>query len=196
MINKKSFLGIPLARRRTRRWMVVGYWALVLALLGLVAVSSTGHHRLFSNLSFVFVWLLVLVAQLLGGTGTGGPVRDFEGRPAKGPMLIDNTIKTLIDSTNRDWQKEDRRLDERDIRERNAAHYKAYRIVVVFIALTSIALVYLENPDLAWLSCLRMPVLWLLLIVAFSLPQTLILWSEPDMEPADEGSGSHESQIH
>jgi len=44
------------------------------------------------------------------------------------------------------------------------------------------ALIALGIPRLSRLEFLREPLLWLLLVVFLSLPQTLILWTEPDME--------------
>jgi hypothetical protein len=82
---------------------------------------------------------------------------------------------------------EDRPLDERDIRLRNAAHYNAYSLLkwVIFFGF-----IFGISADLNHL-LLRIkptiiPLLGLFVLVVFNLPQSLILWFEPDMEERDE----------
>ena len=127
MINKRSYLGIPLARRVTRRWLVAGYWMLILVVLAIGSLGMSIYPDWFGHSRFVpWVWLVTVLLGSLGGINTGGPVRDFKGRPSDRPNLLDNTIRTLMDPRNQEWMKENPPLDERDIRLRNAAHFEAY----------------------------------------------------------------------
>ena len=129
MINKRSFLGISMVRRRTRRWVVAGYWVVVLVFLGLAFFAASKHQNwLFDSLNLPYVLVVSLSVGLLGGTSPGGPVRDFSGRQVERPTMLEN-VRTLIDQRNRKRVNEDGPLDERDIRLRNAAHYESYRAV-------------------------------------------------------------------
>ena len=38
MINKRTYLGIPLLCRRNRRWLVMAYWASVLLIFLLISI--------------------------------------------------------------------------------------------------------------------------------------------------------------
>jgi hypothetical protein len=184
MINKRSFLGLPMTSRRPRRYLVACYWGVILLLVAFASWwmernPNWTHHSFLLPLSYFSGLLLVF----LGGGRPGGPVRDFAGRPMDRPELLDNTIKTLINSGNRDWVEEDRRLDERDIRARDAAHYRAYsaiRWIVLFGSLG--ALVLFSNAIAARLTPLIAPLIWLFVLIVFNLPQSIILWTEPDIE--------------
>jgi len=182
MINKRTFWGIHLATRRTRRWLVVGYWAVVLALLALLSRLIGEPNHLIRDYWFLGIWITPFLLGFLGGTRPSGPVRDFLGRSSERPELLENTVKTLRDPGNREWTKEDRPLDERDIKLRNDAHYKAYGVMRGVALFGFLAVVYQQIPQAP---NVREPLLWLLLTVIWSLPQSIILWTEPDMEEAE-----------
>jgi hypothetical protein len=76
-------------------------------------------------------------------------------------------------------------FDERDIRLRNAAHFEAYRIFRMIIV--PIAIVLAIVFDTVWTNYQRLgaPLLILLWLLVFNLPQSLILWFEPDMEECE-----------
>jgi len=178
MINKRSFLGIPLARRSARRWLVVGFWVLILAFavyFPLLLRMRPTFFGLPANWAFQFALLLI---SLLGGHDRRGLVRDFHGRtPEEGPA--DYSFMTPDDIAARKEAESQNRLDERDVRLRNAAHYRAYAAVrwiaflVVFAAMT--------DPSLDF-ARLRQSLVLLLFLIIQTLPQSILLWTEPDME--------------
>jgi len=186
MINKSSFWGISLVRRRTRRILVIAYWAavfLVTSVDGAINFWSPGWRNHFW-ITAIWTVCFALLGSFLGGLGTGGPVRNFEGRRPQKPNLIDNTLRTLINPADVGWQREDGPLDERDIRLRNAAHYEAYR-AIKFIFLVGFLAFILLGTVLQRYKTLTEPVFLVLFLIAMNLPQTLILWYEPDMEQFD-----------
>lgn len=179
MINKRTFLGIPLARRRTRRWLVLGFWAVNLSLVAVVSLL-TGKDGTFLWLlySWQFITLLLLTG-LLGGDGRRGAVRAFEGPTTEEQAAADNTCMTPEDIAERKRREIEIRLDERDVKMRNAAHYKAYS-ALRWIILVAFPFMVASPPG--ELFSLRRFLLLTLFLVVWGLPQTLILWTEPDME--------------
>jgi hypothetical protein len=68
--------------------------------------------------------------------------------------------------------------DERQVAVRNAAYYKAYRILAAYLLLMPIILIILTTP-------LNKNLLGIYMVSTFfaiyTLPQAIILWTEPDM---------------
>jgi len=187
MIEKRIFPGISLARRKTRRRLVVGYWAFVLLLVGCASPIVFKHPTVFGVRAWVCINLIVGLTGFLGGNDRGGAVRAFQGRTAgERRTPPDYSFMTVEDVAAKIVAKEQAekecRLDERDTNLRNAAHFKAYVFMRKSAFFVIFALIALGIPRLSRLEFLREPLLWLLLVVFLSLPQTLILWTEPDME--------------
>ena len=73
------------------------------------------------------------------------------------------------------------RLDERELRVRNAAHYRAYGL----LRLLGSALVFAAVADhINELAAARESLLLLFFLIIEWLPQSILLWTEPDMEGA------------
>ena len=73
-------------------------------------------------------------------------------------------------------------LDERTIRLRNAAHYEAYKIVRILVFVVPLLILCFSTiwRSVSWLGA---PIGLILALLALNLPQSLILWFEPDLEP-------------
>ena len=180
MINTRSFLGISMTKRHTRRLLVVGYWSVVLTLIGIVLLSLRTSGTFFGMpAEWPFMLIVVLMAGLLGGYGNLGLVRAFDGRSSEDRMLVDYSFMALSDIAARKEAEKETRLDERERNLRNAAHYKAYSAVrwVGFVCF------FAFMPQQARMTVsLREAFLSLLFLGIWGLPQTIILWTEPDME--------------
>ena len=178
MINKRSFLGIPLARRRTRRWLVVGFWVLLIAVAALFPLLLRIYAKSFvlpAELTLLFAFFLT---TLLGGDGQKGIVRDFHGRtPEEGPA--DYTFMTPEDIAAHKQADKENRLDEREVNRRNAVHYKAYS-ALNWIAVP-LVLVAVADRSLGLVDFGQSMILLFLFIIQ-ALPQSILLWTEPDME--------------
>jgi hypothetical protein len=180
MIKRRSLLGIPLARRSARRLFVVGYWAVALLLVAAESQLWGSNPN-----QFLVRWILVLILSLpgyLGGTDPRGAVREFNGPTPDDPDSTDYTFMTVDDIAAKKLEERERRLDERDTMLRNAIHYRAYAILRRSAILVAFSLLVLSMPTFARFAHLRMLLLWCVFIVFMSLPQSIILWTEPDME--------------
>ncbi len=80
-----------------------------------------------------------------------------------------------------------RAWDEREAGALQRYQGKAYSLLTPIALPALLVLFALDTPKATRYAFLREPLLWFLLIVLWSLPQSLILWHEPDMEMADEG---------
>jgi hypothetical protein len=178
MIDKRSYLGIPLARRSTRRWLVIGTWVLMLLL---VAYFPALLRIRPVNFGYSGGWAFgigLLVVNLLSAKSGRGIVRDFDLRSSEeGPA--DYSFMTPEDIVARKEAERHNRLDEREVKARNAAHYRAFTVlrwtgsVLVFAAIAD------QSPSFV---DMRESLLLLFFLLTQWLPQSLILWTEPDME--------------
>jgi hypothetical protein len=133
-----------------------------------------------------FLMLLAVANNLplvLGGFSFGGAVSFYEGRhyrlqnAAAEKLAHDperfRRVQKFIDAM--------RPVDEREAQLRDWAHHRSHRLIfwgayagtVVFLALSAISVTAVVHFAFALLD--------LLLIAFLSLPQTLILWSEPEV---------------
>ncbi len=179
MIEQSKFLGISLETRRNRRLIVLAYYALLLLL---VAVGIY-HKRLF---------LMSMLAQtvtlggLFGGIKRGGMVKPYTERANL--QADPGELQQLGLSGRRTFAALDP-LDERETAERDHAHFVAYRIFCLTLALCFLgyALAGIASDFTAkLLASNALCLLWFLTVYAYSLPQSVILWTEPD--PLPDGS--------
>lgn len=177
MVQQTKFWGIPLRTLRQRRLLVVTYYILFAVLAG-VALWRGPMSQVYLNL-LIFTFVL---GGFLGGISAEAPVKPYE-EPGL-PMAMGDGTQTLNLSGRRNpWAWEP--LDERERTERNHAHYTAYRILRW--TLCAAAAVYACSLNWTYPALGReLPVLlWMLVVYVLSLPQAVVLWTEPD-EPAGE----------
>lgn len=179
---------IPIRNRRSRRILVVGYY-LFFAVFAAFLLWLKGMKDYDFLLPFTY-----LFAQMLGGLIGGGPVRLFSqwqrnaigGAERRGepPQSLSGYAGSrpaaFVD-----------RLDEHDIARRDRAHYLAYsalRWPAIAAALFSLMFLMKNTPERVAhiLLILSVPVA----LVFFSLPQTMLLWTEADLEPDPVDPGS------
>jgi hypothetical protein len=180
MIHKRMYFGISMSPRRNRRTLVVVYWCVMAVFLYafLGGWPEASHSR--KALEFVVLFAIqavMLLPQLLGGVRAGGVVKPF-----RKASLQAGDVQTLLHPTTRFG--EDAPLDERETGERDRMHFLAYTLTRWFalLLLAIYALIAANFP--AALRQTGTIFLCLLTLSLWSLPQTLILWTEPDMEEA------------
>ena len=178
---RKFLLFIPAETQRSRRVIVIAYYLVFIAFaIWLLWLRGAGRYA--SLLPLTWFW-----ASMLGGLSFTGPVRLFSpwqrkfadgsawgidpGRPH--PYLKDRPLLHPIGC-----------LDEHDIAIRDRAHYLAYstlRWPAIGAALFApLFLMHSSSEQVAHiLFLISVPVAALF----FSLPQAIILWTEPDVEP-------------
>jgi len=71
--------------------------------------------------------------------------------------------------------------DERQVAVRNAAYYRAYRVVVVYLLLIMPVANVCVAGEAAWYKVLSELIVVSFIVLIFTLPQAIILWTEPDM---------------
>jgi hypothetical protein len=80
------------------------------------------------------------------------------------------------------------RNDEREIHQRDRAHYQAYQVIAVVVAIAWFV-AYASTTGHSLLTAIPMTraqilygTMQLILMLMFTLPQCILLWTEPDME--------------
>lgn len=178
MIEETSFIGIPLRTLRQRRLLVGGYYVFLLAL------AAVGLWEKGSNFGFLIPQIMTL-GGLLGGIRIGGPVKYYYD--SNRPQPDGSGIQTLNLSGRRPfslWPGSEP-LDERERAERDAAHFKAYRIMVITLAVVGCAYWGVATWAAPWISSKGPFIIWLMLIYVLSLPAAVLLWTEPQ-PPVDD----------
>jgi fatty acid desaturase len=172
----QKFFGISIARRRTRRVFVIGIWCAGV-LCGLAFLHGAVSHR-DRALGFWAIMALQLILQLpnfLGGFRSGGMVRPFlAAKP--GPEQVQSLFGP------RKPFGQDAPLDERETGERDRIHFLAYRIALAIALVMGLILFVLCGYSFQWISRLTLFFFFALIVILLGLPQTIILWTEPDME--------------
>ncbi len=178
MIEQTKFLGMPLKTQAQRRLLVVVYYAV---LVGFAGVGFWLGNKSWGSLvaqTFVF-------GGLLGGIRTGGPVKlyaypSFE-REMDAPVQDLNLERRKPFDESLAWTP----LDEREQMQRDVAHYTAYRILRSSFGVFVLA--YFVGTGLApvWLATKTLFLLWLFLLYVLSLPQAVVLWTEPQGPPEE-----------
>ena len=174
MLQDTRLLGINLHSRRRRRAVVAAYYVLLLALL------SVGLYKQ-RFLGYVFVIQTFTLGGFFGGIRAGGPVKPYSESvpdPDKSPIQELNLngsrplgLRAL--------------LDEREIHQRDHAHYTAYRLLCVVLCVGTVIFLFGVNLAPKFFANNASNLLWTLTVFVLSLPQSVILWTEP--EPLPEG---------
>ncbi len=172
MIEQTKFLGMPLKTQKQRRLLVVMYYGV---LVGFAAAGLWVGKDAWGSLvvqTFVF-------GGLLGGIKMGGPVKPYAypslERDMDGPRGLNLQGRKPFDES-LTWTP----LDERERTQRDVAHYMAYRMLRWSFGVFVLA--YFVGTRLApvWLAENTLFLLWLFLLYVLSLPQAVVLWTEPE----------------
>lgn len=171
------------SRRRTLVVLIYGGFAVLMAGLWFVDQwRASGPYILFAT---------ILVSRVfLGGTHVGGLVKPFNGKvPERKPELSPLFPLELKFGFYRPRPGEgEYRNDERELHQRDRAHYLAYQPVAIVLCivwlLSNFKLHESKLPAWAPISgdAMVSGLLQATLVVMFTLPQCILLWTEPDME--------------
>lgn len=189
MKSPRAFLFFSMETQSRRRALVVAWYGFYAALFtAILCFWGIGY-------SARLLQLVATSAIFLGGISSSGPVRLFSRWQRK---FADGTVYGINPNRPHPYLHGRRivdmdrlRVDEDDIATRDRAHYLAYaalRWAVLLFSLFAPLLFILIGPDsfvrLLLVLCFPFCVLF------FSLPQAIILWTEPDLEPDPEDPGS------
>lgn len=194
-------LRLNVAPRRNRRRLVVLFYVVLAALL-IVSWLKVPH----SGGGWIALEFTLLFGPILGGYfgrsalfGVRGIVEPFDGRrqlkyPASASVLRPSSLLKPVEDNDPEL-----RTDERALGRSNYAHRVSHGYLsnVIFIGFGIEYLNYYgllggierwgwSSSDLHHIVFCLLQIGW---VFSMTMPQAVLLWTEPDMEPADEGSG-------
>jgi hypothetical protein len=171
MLRTPVFLGFPMSRRHNRRLLVAVTYATLLPLMAAVIVVVPGVNP------YLAVWMCFILAYNVAS-------RAILGRLTKDTVLPERRGGQLTSLRLAPGQpRGEEEPDEREVAVRNAAHFEAYRVLAMYSIIIWVALPLLLPFSLSAstlvrvLELLAMP----LLAIALTLPQAVVLWTEPDV---------------
>ena len=178
---------IDMARRTRRRALVVSIYA-VLGLLIACTWRWTGATS--ATTAFVLYGAMAVCYLFLGGVYRTGLVKPFQYKPPRNqdapPSLL--ALRLRIYNPVLDIARDEARNDERELRQRDHAHYVAYQVLafVVMIPMLFGSLRIAHARAFAWPGVTTDQFYYGLSIIAvvlfLTLPQAILLWTEPDMD--------------
>jgi hypothetical protein len=171
----------PQTHRRTLICII--YAALAALMAGLYCLDgwrTTGYY---------IVFLTFLINRLfLGGYNFGGLIKPFSGKPParseEAPPFLLLALRVYQPGpTDREA-----RSDERELQQRDRAHYQAYQALACILAILWLLSGWntFSTHLLKWIpvspSLLVYGVVLTAVVISLTLPQAILLWTEPDME--------------
>jgi hypothetical protein len=177
--------GISFSRQRTRRRVLCVYWAWVVA-FSVLFLRHQSREGLDGMNALIVTLSIVNLSALLGGVRSGGAVKPFRGIRWV-PLYDRDDIQRLfrqppLASGNLDPA--DGELDERERRLRDGVHTVAYTLCRWLALVLFAVYALLSATHSAWTARTGPFFFFLLTLILWSLPHTLILWNEPDLENA------------
>lgn len=183
--DSSPFPWFSTARRRTRRMVVAAYWLVALGTFGVCQWAEFFRLERHSGAGLLFpLQVVVFLPAILGGVRAGGMVKPFNGVHWV-PLPDRDYTQTLFGPPRPllgSMTASDLELDERERQDRNRVHFVAYTsarwMALVLLALQCVAGI----ASRTWMINFGAAAFFLLALILWSLPQTLILWNEPDVE--------------
>ena len=174
----------PQAHRRTLVMLIyVGLAALMAGFWFLDHWHATGVYMIFAT--------ILINRVLLGGYNTGGLIKKFDGKPLRQkiepPTFLTIGLRLYMPET----EECDYRNEERELAQRDHAHYQAYQaMAIALFAMWLISDFGVMAPKLfAWLpvnpNLLLYGLLLATIVLSQTLPQSILLWNEPNMAEVD-----------
>lgn len=181
--TKNQPLGFFASRRNTRRWIVAVYWLLVLGFTSAFLRHQFRHA--FDAIAILYtIQVLINIPAILGGVRAGGLVKPFRG-VRWAPLIDRDDIQTVFGPPKpvvAGLISPEAELDERERHDRDRVHFVAYTAVRWLALLLFASYLALGVFRADWTERLGPTFFFLLTLVLWSLPQSLILWNDPDME--------------
>jgi membrane protein YdbS with pleckstrin-like domain len=168
MLNKPKILGISMAPQKNRRLLLTVVYAVLLACAAVIIVPSWAARippsdvLLFSVTVYVLIEIRVFPKLL--------KVEEFGER--SGAMIVHGM---------KPGSPEMEEIDEREMAVRNLAHLRAFRVIKLYVVLIAITLLVWHEASPSTIFRFAAIALLLLALLTFTLPQAIILWTEPDV---------------
>jgi hypothetical protein len=152
--------------RSRRRILVLFFWALIAVLFVLLSWDMGGKINIW------FLLILIQIPAICGAVRRGGLIH-----PAQKQKRCHVDYLPL---------RPGEVLDEREERERDWIHYRALNWCRWLSLASFVVFVILGLVSPAAQLRLGLSLFYLMMITLWSLPQTMILWTEPDLDPEAE----------
>jgi hypothetical protein len=176
---------IDMASRRRRRALVI----VIYTVLAVLTACGWGIDHWRSTGALLY-WAALLACWLfLGGYYTRGLVKPFNGKGPRNDEAMPSDLQLVFGLYRQPADDSEYRNDERELRARDHAHYRAYQgMGWALVALWAPVYSLILKPQ--WMARLTLNIdqivygiilIWLVLYT--TLPQAILLWTEPDMEP-------------
>jgi hypothetical protein len=158
MRDKLSLLGMNMAPRRNRRWLVAITYLALIAIWIVTSTLAGTRSEPAPYAVMLMVTSLLVNGILFGGYGRWGLIKPFA-------MCIPSGLPTS-------WQN-----DERELHRRDRMHFYSYRLVLAFLIFAFfLGTRPFQLPQLSHNLVLAG------IVLGLTLPQALLLWLEPDMD--------------
>lgn len=184
MFEETEMFGISMASRRNRRVLVVVTYAITAIVIACFTVlvrwigSIPGHSLLKSLLILLACLPIFLIQVIIPGSGT---FRGIFGRfvPEQTFSVRKRTIRTL--GLARSVADEQPQVDERETLVRNAAYFLAFKVIAWYSFIFLFAFLQLLNQEGVLARTLATFAAIPIVVMLFTLPQAIILWTEPNL---------------
>ena len=186
-MNAELFLfrkRIDMAPRARRRSLV----ALIYVTLAAAMAGFWFLDRWHTSAAYLILATVPINHFFLGGYNFGGLIKPFNGKRPHRSEVPPNLLLLTLRIYPTEPAETDYKSDERELAQRDRAHYQAYQTLTIAMCVLWLISHFDANiPNLlAKISFPIGPVLYGLatstVIVAITLPQAILLWTEPDME--------------
>jgi hypothetical protein len=176
---------VSMAQRSRRRAIIV----LIYSFLAVLVIAASASRVV--NMGAYVIWAAIFACRLfLGGYAEGGLVKPFNKGQRNWeapPSLLSLKLRVYQPISGLGVQD---RNDERELYQRDRAHFWAYQILGVSLVVPWLTL-FLSRPRVGLLSHalanqIATGMLLASLALFLTLPQAILLWTEPDMEPDPE----------
>jgi hypothetical protein len=179
---------LDMAARVHRRALVLSIYAGLSVLMAALWSVDRWHT---SGVYMIFATFLVN-RLFLGGYNSGGLIKPFSGKaPWRSPYRETPFLMLALRVYQPLPGENEYRSDEREMHLRNRAHYQAYKVLTIALTLLWLLADWkMKVPRLlAWMHVsvdgLLYALVLMAIVAALTLPQAILLWTEPDMEPTD-----------
>jgi hypothetical protein len=174
---------LDMAPRANRQIMVVLIYAGLACLMAgfwmLDRWRVTGVYMIFAT--------ILINRLLLGGYNFGGLIKPFKGKAPRVLFLAPPFLVLGLRLYKPEPEESDYRNDERELQQRDHAHYQAYQalaillVIVWFICNLKLGMPRLMSFIPVAADTLLYGLTLAAIMVSQTLPQAILLWSEPDM---------------
>lgn len=166
MSRTPTIFGISMVSKTRRRWLVIfSYMALCILIL-LFYFSMSGVAR-----------YVLMICVIMAANSVQFGIFYILAKDTVLPIPVQEGMRPINLSLSRSIRSERIKPDERQVAVRNAAYYKAYRVVAASVLIIPILFLGLMTSDRMLFAASVLSIYG----VIYTLPQAIILWTEPDM---------------